>query len=64
VLRVEKAQPGFEATLQEERQEAEEQEAAAAEAAASGNQHQVLPPTDSAVVRMLRPDGKKVEPYG
>ena len=60
MLRVEKALPGFKATLQDERQQDEEQHAAAAEAAASGQQQHVLPASDGAVLRMLRPDGKKV----
>lgn len=60
MLRVEKALPGFKATLQEEREEEEEHNAAAAEAAASGQQQHVLPASDGAVLRMLRPDGKKV----
>ena len=60
VLRVEKALPGYKAMLQEERQEDEEHASAAAEAAASGQQQHVLPASDGAVLRMLRPDGKKV----
>lgn len=60
VLRVEKARPDFKAILREERQADEQREAAAAEAAASGQQQHVLPPADGAVLRMLRPGGKKV----
>lgn len=60
---MEKARPDFQAALEQERLEDDEREANAAAAAADGQQQHVLPPSADAVVRLMRPDGKKVRPY-
>lgn len=59
VLRVEKAHPGFLDIMRQEEEEDAALEAAAAAAEADGQQQHVLPPTDGAVVRVMRPDRKK-----